>query len=110
MKFKRVKIITSAPPGYSEKVRNSLGDAGAGVIGDYSFCSFSYSGTGRFKPSEKANPRIGQAGKLEEVQEVRIEVECQRVDARKVIASLKESHPYEEPPIELVPLIEESEL
>ncbi len=48
--------------------------AGAGAIGDYVGCSFTSVGTGRFIPSQGADPFIGEVGKLEEVAEERIEV------------------------------------
>ena len=34
----------------------ALGKAGAGSLGNYSYCSFSVTGTGRFKPNDQAHP------------------------------------------------------
>lgn len=106
----KVKIAVHVPVDAEEKMRVALGDAGAGVIGEYSYCSFTIRGIGRFKPSEKANPHIGKAGQIESVEEVRIEVVCDRAIAKKVVEALKRHHPYEEPAFEIVPSIEESEL
>jgi hypothetical protein len=110
MNLKRVKITTTVPLESAEAVRVALGDAGAGVIGNYSFCSFSVVGKGYFMPNERANPHIGQANKLETVEEERVEVVCDRRQAKRVIAVLKETHPYEEVIVDITPLIDEDEL
>jgi hypothetical protein len=110
MDFKRVKISTTVPFTHADTVRDALGKAGAGHIGEYSFCSFSFNGEGRFMPSEAANPHIGEANKLEVVKEEYIEVVCGRPIARQVIQALKQAHPYEEVIVNIVPLIDEDQL
>lgn len=110
MNFKRVKIGTTAPLDAADKIREALGKAGAGRLGEYTFCSFSYRGQGRFKPSENANPEIGEANKLEIVEEEQIEVICSRDHAKEVIAVLRKVHPYEEPVVDIVPLLAEEDL
>src|SRR5690606_39698825 len=89
----------------ADDVRQALGEAGAGQVGDYRFCSFSVKGVGRFIPMDGANPAIGERGKLEEVVEERIETVCWRKDLEKVIAAVKAAHPYEEVAIDVYPLI-----
>lgn len=110
MDFKRVKISTTVPIENADQLRQALGEAGAGKIGEYSFCSFTVTGKGRFKPSENANPHIGAANKLEVVEEEQIEVVCDRAIAKQVIAALKSAHPYEEVIIDITPLIDEEML
>jgi len=91
-----VKLVVFVPEENADEVRKALGEAGAGRIGEYSFCSYSIKGVGRFKPSDAANPHIGSAGKLEEVNEERIEVACEKDQAADIIAVIKKVHPYEE--------------
>lgn len=110
MDFTRVKISTTVPLENANQLRAALGDAGAGKIGEYSFCSFSVTGKGRFKPSVNANPHIGDANKLEVVEEEQIEVVCDRSIARQIIAALKTAHPYEEVIIDIIPLLDENTL
>jgi hypothetical protein len=110
MDFNRVKITTTVPLENADAIRETLGKAGAGIIGNYSFCSFAVTGTGYFMPNENANPHIGQANKLESVQEERIEVVCDRGLANKVIAALRTAHPYEEVIVYITPLIDEDDL
>lgn len=106
----QVKIITFVPLADADKVREALGSAGAGQIGEYSYCSYSVIGKGRFIPSDNANPHIGAANQLEAVEEERIEVVCDRENAKAVIASMKQAHPYEEVAFDIYPLLSEEEL
>lgn len=106
----KLKIVTFVPLEHAEKVRDALGKSGAGVIGEYSFCSYSVTGVGRFIPSPNARPHIGELNKLEAVKEERIEVVCTRSDAKQVIAAMKQAHPYEEVAFDIYPLIDEKDL
>lgn len=108
--MERVKITTFVPANYAVAVRQALGEAGAGRIGKYSYCSFTAFGKGRFKPSEDSKPFIGEPGESETVEEERIEVVCDRDKAKAAIAAMKSAHPYEEVAFDIVPLLNESDL
>jgi hypothetical protein len=71
---KRIKLVIFVPVSHADLVRQALGQAGAGTIGNYDFCSFSSRGIGRFRASQHANPAVGQVGAYEAVEEERIEV------------------------------------
>ena len=60
------QLVFYCPKKNALKLKNSLFKVGAGNIGDYENCSFSFSGHGTFKPSSKSNPFIGQADKMNE--------------------------------------------
>ena len=96
MNSMNVKIVVFVPETHTDVVREAMGKAGAGRIGNYSFCSFSSKGIGRFRPETGANPHIGKVGKFEEVVEERIEVVCSREKLDDVIKAIKEVHPYDE--------------
>ncbi|HPR09508.1 hypothetical protein KDA06_01200 [Candidatus Saccharibacteria bacterium] len=106
----RVKISTFVPLEAADVVRQALGQVGAGVIGDYRFCSFSVQGTGRYLPENGAKPYRGKNGIPSEEAEERIEVVCNQADAKQAVAAIKQAHPYEEPAIDIVPLIDEEDL
>ena len=101
-----VKIRTAVPVDSAEKVRHAMGDAGAGVQGNYAHCSSSYLSIGRFTPLAGANPAIGKIGEPEEVQEEIIEMLCPVDKVKEVIVALKKAHPYEEPAIDILPRLE----
>lgn len=106
----RLKLVTFVPAASLDVVRTAMGDAGAGVIGLYSHCTFSAPGEGTFLPLEGARPHIGSVGVPERVEEYRVEAVVDPGDAARVIAALKEAHPYEEVPLDLYPLVAEEEL
>lgn len=103
------KIITFVPTKDAQKVRQAMGDARAGVLGNYHHASFSTKGIGRFIPGKGAHPTIGEVGRLEEVKEEKIEVICERDKVKKVISAIKNTHPYEEIPLEIYQLVNENE-
>ena len=101
------KIVTFVPIKDAQKVRLAMGDAGAGVLGNYHHASFSTRGIGRFTPGEGAHPTIGEIGKPQEVEEERIEVICDGDKVKGVIAAIRKTHPYEEIPLEIYELVDE---
>ncbi len=107
MEFTKVKIVTFVPVTDADKVRQALGQAGAGQIGEYNYCSYSAIGKGRFIPSGNANPHVGEPNQPEIVDEERIEVVCERSEAKSVIVAMKKAHPYEEVAFDIYPLIDE---
>lgn len=102
----KVKIVVFVPETHADTVRRAIGDAGAGKIGNYSHCSFSSKGQGRFLPLNGANPSIGEVGKSEIVDEERIEFVCEKADLEKVILAMKSAHPYEEVAFDVYPLLD----
>lgn len=98
------KIVVFVPEDDADQLRQAMGDAGAGRIGDYSYCSFTLKGVGRFTPMEGANPTIGSVGAPEEVIEDRIEVVCAADRLQDVLAAIREAHPYDEPATDVYPL------
>jgi len=105
MKNEIVKFVVYVPESHVDVVRKALGESGAGVVGNYKFCSFSVKGIGRYIPMKNAHPAIGQIGKLEEVTEERIETVCYKKDLKKIIDAIKKVHPYEEVAIDVYPLV-----
>ncbi len=101
-----VKLVVFVPLSHADAVRKALGEAGAGRIGGYDFCSFSSRGTGRFRGNEKTNPTIGEAEKYEEVEEERIEVIVPREILKEVVEKVKSVHPYEEVAFDVYPLVD----
>lgn len=90
------KLVVYVPASHEEQVRNAIGIAGAGAIGDYSYCSFSSTGTGRFLPGDQANPYIGTNGELEAVDEIKIETIYPENLEKKILSAMLKAHPYEE--------------
>ncbi|KAJ1684152.1 hypothetical protein LUZ63_020445 [Rhynchospora breviuscula] len=99
------KVVVFVPATHAEEVRRALSDAGAGRIGDYADASFSSPGEGRFRPLEGASPAIGEVGRAEVVDEVRIEVVSPAPATPAVLRALRAAHPYEEPAYDVTRLL-----
>ena len=99
------KLAVFVPPDRADAVLTALAEAGAGRIGLYSRCSFRVSGVGTFLPSGDARPLVGRAGREESVDEVRLESVVARGLLPQALAAVRRAHPYEEPVIDVYPLV-----
>jgi dinuclear metal center YbgI/SA1388 family protein len=97
-----LKVSTFVPAEDVERVADAMAEAGAGVIGDYTGCSFRVRGVGVFRAPAHGSPTVGAAGETTRADEVRLEmvVPASRRDA--VVAALARAHPYEEPAYDVV--------
>jgi hypothetical protein len=100
------KIVVFVPDENLDAVRDAMADAGAGVIGNYTCCSFASPGTGTFFGGEGADPAVGAAGRLERVRELRLEMIVPAEKAEAVVAAMRAAHPYEEPAYDVYELID----
>jgi|CXWL01.1.fsa_nt_gi dinuclear metal center YbgI/SA1388 family protein len=99
-----VKIAVYVPTANADAVAEAMFEAGAGHIGKYSHCSFRAPGMGTFLGGPDANPAIGVRGKLERVEEARLETIVPHKLLAAVVAALRAAHPYEEPAFDLYDL------
>jgi dinuclear metal center YbgI/SA1388 family protein len=98
------KLTVYVPTAAADAVRTAIAEAGAGRIGDYDHASFSGPGEGRFRPLAGAHPTVGEVGRVETVDEVRVEAVLARRCRTPVVAAMLAAHPYEEPAYDLVEL------
>ncbi|MBO0479642.1 dinuclear metal center YbgI/SA1388 family protein [Vagococcus fluvialis] len=100
--FNYKKLVVFTPRSHSGLIREQMAKIGVGQIGpDYSDCSYTSSGTGRFKPINGATPYIGEKDNIEVVEEDRIEFLFSELIEKEVIQSLIKVHPYEEPAFDI---------
>ena len=95
------KLVFFVPEKHAEVVKIAVFEAGGGRYEEYDYCSWQTAGTGQFRPSTEASPYIGEAGIVERVPELRVEVLCTAAAVRPAIQALLEHHPYEEPAYEV---------
>ncbi|MFL0796873.1 MAG: YqfO family protein [Cellvibrionaceae bacterium] len=91
------KLAFFVPESHLETVKNATFAAGAGRIGDYECCAWQTLGQGQFKPLEGSDPFIGEQGKIETVDEYRVEMVCEDGLINDAVSAMKQAHPYEEP-------------
>ena len=110
IEIRKVKIIVMVPTENTQELRDAICTVGAGIIGNYSYCTTSTKSIGTFKPSKNANPYIGEKDKIEFVEEEKLEVVCDINITKRILKRIREVHPYEEPEIDIIPLISEEDL
>jgi len=98
------KLTTYVPENAADEVRAALFEVGAGLIGNYSHCSFNLKGEGTYLGNEDSDPAVGVKGKLESVGETLISVIFERHLESKVLQALRNKHPYEEIAYDIVGL------
>jgi hypothetical protein len=102
--FTTVKLEIFVPQDQALNLRDELAKIGVGVIGNYDHCVALTAVRGFFRPMEGSNPYEGEIGRISEVMEYKLEVNCKRELVNKAIKVIKQIHPYEEPLINIIPL------
>ena len=95
------KMCYFVPESHLEATKNALFETGAGRIGDYDCCAWQCKGQGQFRPLDGSQPFLGQTGKVERVEEFRVELVCKDDLIQVALQALKKAHPYEEPAYEV---------
>ena len=98
------RLAVYVPEAATSAILDVLFESGAGVLGDYTGCSFRSQGRGTFRPGPRARPRVGKAGELTDVAEVKIEVTSRESLLPSLLARLREHHPYETMACDIIPL------
>lgn len=93
---KTYKLAVFVPVDNAAQLRQGLAAAGAGQLGNYSNCSFSVQGKGRFLPGKDSDPYLGKAGQPEVAAEEKVEVVFPAKYKNQVLAAMYANHPYEE--------------
>lgn len=102
--FTHVKLEIFVSQDHALKLADALSEIGVGVIGNYDHCVALTPVRGFFRPLPGSNPFEGEEGKINEVAEYKLEVNCRRELVKDAIEVIKDAHPYEEPVVNVIPL------
>jgi hypothetical protein len=102
--FTDVKLEIFVPREYALKIRDELSKVGVGRIGSYDHCVAISPVQGYYRPLPGADPFDGEIGKLSEVAEYKVEVNCKRELVNEAIKVIRRVHPYDEPLMNVLPL------
>jgi hypothetical protein len=102
---RQVKIEVYLPAENLEEIRQALFKANAGIVGNYDNVFATTQVTGHWRPLEGANPYLGQTGKLETAPEIKIEINCDTQFVGAALQAIRAAHPYEEPLIRVIPIL-----
>lgn len=100
------KIIYYVPESHLELTKSALFTAGAGRYKHYDRCCWQVLGQGQFRPLENSQPFVGESNQLTQIAEYRVELICEDDKLQQAIVALRTVHPYEEPAIDLVQLVD----
>ena len=98
------KLAVFAPKGHEDKLIEAIARGGGGRIGAYTHCTFRTPGVGTFRGGEGTDPFMGRAGRLEQVEELRLEAVVPESARTTVVREMLAAHPYEEVAFDLYPL------
>ncbi len=105
MDIQYYKLEIFIPETHFHALQKALQDADAGHIGNYDSC-LSYSRvTGTWRPLAGTKPFIGTEGEVSEEPELKVEVTIRAETLDTVMRAVKAVHPYEEPLINVLPLV-----
>jgi len=98
------KLVVFVPEEDADEISDAMTGAGAGVIGEYTRCTFRTPGTGTFFGGEGTDPYAGEKGRLERVSEIRLEAVVPAHAVNRAIVAIRNVHPYEEPALDVYPI------
>ena len=100
-----IKLEIFIPESHFPALQKALQDIDAGHIGNYDSC-LSYSPVmGTWRPLEGTHPYIGKQNAVSCEPELKVEVTIRAERLKETVAAIKAVHPYEEPVINLIPLL-----
>ncbi len=100
-----VKIEVFIPDEFVETLRHELARAGAGRVGNYDHCISITQVRGYWRPLAGAEPYQGEIGKISEGTECKVEVTCAWENVAGALQAIRRVHPYDEPLINVIPLV-----
>jgi hypothetical protein len=99
------KISVAIPPGYKDGLMDAVNDSMQQMYPGYDR-AFSVTKTeGTWRSLEGSNPHIGVIGEISVEDELRIDFVIRKEDLKKVVLAIRKVHPYEEPAIDIIPMI-----
>lgn len=100
-----VKLEIYVPEEFIEPLRDALANIGVCKIGDYSHVVSYQKTKGYWKPLRNSHPYHGEKGEICFGTEAKMEVRCPFHLAEEGVQVIKRIHPYEEPVINIIPLL-----
>ena len=103
--FSHCKLEIFLPPTHLAPLQEALAQADAGHIGNYDRCLSYAPVTSCWRPLAGTRPYLGQIGGVCTAREIKVEVTCPTGQVDRTVEAVKRVHPYEEPVINVIPLL-----
>jgi hypothetical protein len=99
------KIEVYLPAEYLEAIQLALTAAQAGIVGNYDNVFATTQVTGHWRPLPGSDPFQGNIGEMETATEIKLEVNCKKEHVSATLQAIRAAHPYEEPLIRVIPIL-----
>lgn len=100
-----VKLEIYVPEEYIEPVRDALTHIGACRVGNYDHVMAFHCSRGSWRPLPGSSPFNGKTGEICFGTEMKMGVRCPVEIVETAVREVKKIHPYEEPVINVIPLL-----
>lgn len=105
MDFTYLKLEIFLPEENLPELQAALREVDAGHIGNYDSCLSYTRVRGMWRPLAGSEPYIGKPNEISCEPEIKVEVTILADRLRETILAVKCAHPYEEPVINVIPLL-----
>lgn len=105
MDFQYLKLEIFIPETHLASLQDALRDVDAGHIGNYDSCMSWSPVTSTWRPLPGTSPYIGEEGQISHEQELKVEVTIRAENLEATLEAVRHVHPYEEPVINVLPLL-----
>jgi len=99
------KIEVYLPAEYLESIQLALTAAQAGIVGNYDNVFATTQVTGHWRPLPGSDPFQGNIGEIETAPEIKLEVNCKKEHVSVTLQAIRAAHPYEEPLLRVIPIL-----
>jgi hypothetical protein len=99
------KIGVNIPPEFLDELLDAVNEVMEPLYPGYdrTFCYWLVKGT--WRPLEGSDPYDGKVGEISVADETRVEFAVKKKDLERVLSVIAEVHPYEEPAVDVIPMI-----
>lgn len=105
MEFQYIKLEIFIPQTHLSALQAALQSVDAGHLGKYDSCLSYSSVMSTWRPLPGSIPYIGAENEISEERELKVEVCCKAENLEKTMEAVRQVHPYEEPVINVIPLL-----
>lgn len=106
--MKKYKVFVFIPKDYLEKIIKLLQKNNVNKLGNYINCMSWCEMHSTWTSLDEAKPYLGEPGKISMEDEYKLEFLCEESKLDEIVKFIKETHPYEEPEIDVFELKEGS--
>ncbi|MGI5965003.1 MAG: hypothetical protein ACOX8L_04035 [Candidatus Methanomethylophilaceae archaeon] len=99
------KISVAIPKEYVKELTEKVNSAMTQIYPGYDMVFSMWEAEGMWRPLEGSDPYNGETGKITKAKETIVQFAVKEEDLQRAIGTVVQVHPYEEPAIDVIPII-----